>query len=331
MENIPNQTTKPLTSQVVKGPKALFWYLALFFTLGITAFSTGGLWFQFINKWFGTEINYGQAVRAFSQSAIKWEMASLIVSVPVFFIFTLLVRKALKNGSLAPDNKVRLWVTYIILFIVIAVSVGDLIATTFSLLNGDFTVRFLLKSLTILVIAIWMFVYYWLEIRSHSSLTDSKLPKIMGIITLAVVIVSFIGTFFIIESPVQARKNAFDRTRVNDLQNIKYAVDSYYQEFNKLPTTLDELIQSRGYLNIIDPETAKPYEYKSTGSDSYQLCAQFSNSNKGQVNDYYNYPNYNEFLHDAGHSCFDRKAVSADQPAKMLQKPSPQPQTIPAN
>lgn len=318
MPNEINQKISSTTVKIVKGPKALFWYLTLFFTLGISAFSTGGLWFQFINKWFGQAINYGQVIQSFNQSTLKWQMAALIVAVPVFFIISLLIRRALKQGSLSPDNKVRLWISYIILFIVVAVAVGDLIATTFSLLNGDFTVRFLLKSLTILIIAIWIFVYYWMEMRSETSLVNSPLPKIMGIVSLILIIASFIGTFFIIESPLTARQKAFDQTRVNSLSQIKYTIDDYYNEYKKLPASLQDLMASRGYIQINDPQTNAEYEYSITGPMTYQLCATFDSSNKGQTVDQYNYPPYSDFLHDAGHSCFSRRVNQLNNGVKSV-------------
>lgn len=304
MENL--QTANQPTEKIVKGPKALFWFLTLFFTLEITAFSTGGLWFQYINKFFPLEVSNGQITQAFSQTALKWQMSSLIVAVPVFFLISWLIRKALNNGTLLPGNKVRLWITYIILFIVLAITVGDLITTTFYGLNGDFTARFCLKSLTILIIASWIFTYYWLEIRADHSLIKSKLPKIFGIISIVVIIISFVGAFFVIESPKTARNKAYDSTRSQDLTNIKYAIDNYYSEYKKLPDNLSDLKENNAYLKLNDPESKTPYEYKITDETSYELCAEFEYSNKDTSNQE-SYLYGTEFSHDAGYNCFDRK------------------------
>lgn len=309
--------------KTVEGAKALFWYLTLFFTLGITAFSSGGLWFQFINKWFLQEVLYGQVVNPFSQTTLKMQLAALIVAVPVFFFASLTIRRALKKEELAAQNKVRLWITYIILFIAVAVATGDLITATFRLLNGDYTMRFLLKCLDILIIVAWVFSYYWLELKSQKTLNNSPLPKIMGIISLIVIIASFIGAFFIMESPIQAKKKAFDRTRVNSLQEIKYTIDDYYREYQKLPASLDELRMARGYIKINDPKSGQPFEYRITGLDSYRLCAEFDGNNKTEPDDYNYYPPYSEFLHDAGRDCFDRQVSQSDKEIKPLPAPVP--------
>lgn len=315
MENI--QNSQPTAEKIVKGPKALFWFLTLFFTLGNIALSTGGLWFQFINKLFPLEVSYGQVLQSFSQETLKWQMSSLIIAVPVFFFVSLLIRRALNAGTLLPGNKVRLWITYIILFIVLVVAVGDLITTTFTALNGDFTTRFFLKSLTILLISAWIFTYYWLEIRNDQSLTGTKLPKIFGAISAVLIVASFVGAFFIIESPAVSRNKAYDSTRTQDLTNIKYAIDNYYSEYKKLPASLDELKKNNAYLKLIDPETKKPYEYKISDEISYQLCTEFKYSNK-ETADQEKYFYGTEFSHDSGYNCFDRKIDSyliKDKPA----------------
>ena len=320
---MPNETiASPEAHELsaVKGPKALFWFLTQFFALGVTAFSSGGLWFQFINKWFPTEIIYGQAMQPFSQNVLKMQIASLLVAVPVFVILSVLIRRALVSGLLDVANKVRLWITYIILFATVAIAVGDLIRIVFSLLNGDFTARFLLKAAVVLMIVCWIFIYYWLEIRSVGALKGSRFPKIAMIVSLVVVIASFLGSFLIVESPMQARRNAFDNTRVNDLQQIKYATDDYYREYGKLPATLDALKTARAYIKIVDSKGGQPYDYAVKGKDKFELCADFETSNKIVSPDDAYKTEYMDFLHDVGHVCFARE-VSKDLGIEKMGQP----------
>lgn len=296
----------PSLDKSVHGPKALFWYLTLFFTLGITAFNTGGIWFQYINKLFPLEVSYGYVVGSFSQTALKFAIASILIATPLFFLVSFVVRKALKNGNLDPKNKVRTWITYIILFITIAIAIGDLITTVFRVLDGDFTARFLLKSFTILFIVSWIFVYYWLELKSVDSLVKSNLPKIIGIISVVIIIASFIGAFFLIDSPTQTRSKAYDQTKINDIQNIKYAIDSYYIENDKLPESLASLTQDQPFINIADPKTNEEYEYSVTSERSYEICAVFETSNKDQIGKRTNEP-FNVYAYDQGRNCFTEK------------------------
>lgn len=306
-----------LPPEAVSGPKALFWFLTLFFSLDIAAISLGGLWFQFVNKWYKIDISYGIVAGSFSQESIKMEIASIMIAAPVFFFVSWLVRRAFKNGSLAPDNRVRMWITYIILFLVVALAIGDLIRSLFAVLNGDFTMRFLLKALTILLIAGYIFVYYWFELKAKDALSASKMPKLMSLAAAIVILASVVPAFFLVEAPKLSRQKAFDRTRVENLSGIKYAVDSYYYEYKKLPSSLEELQVNRGYLEIVDKETGKQYEYRATGNDAFELCADFTISSKDLSDENYRYPPYSEFLHDAGHVCFNR-VVSAQPDAMKL-------------
>lgn len=304
MENQSNQTAE----KTVHGPKALFWFLTLFFGLGITAFSTGGLWFQFINKFFPQEVIGGMVQNSFNQSALKWADASLIVAAPLFFLFSWLVRKAFNNGNLEAKNKVRTWITYIILFLSIATAVGDLITTVFVVLNGDYTARFIFKSLSILTIVIIIFVYYWLELRSTTSLVNSKIPKAFAIASAVIIVISFVGSFFIVDSPMTARSKAYDQTRINNLQQIQAEINNYYQTHNNtLPAAMTDLQTLNVYLPVTDPKTQQPYEYVAKGKNDYQLCAVFETSNKNEIaaNQQYYPVGYPSYAHDASRTCFD--------------------------
>ena len=303
--------TAPAVDKTVKGPKALFWYLTLFFTLGITAFAIGGVWFQYINKWFPQEVAYGSVSVPFNQGSLKFSMASLLIAAPLFYLFGWLVRTALKKRTLDAGNKIRTWVTYIILFLTIAIALGDLVTTVFRLLDGDFTLRFLLKSATILFIVGWIFVYYGLELKSTSALTDSKLPKALAGVAGAIMLVSFVGAFFIVDSPLESRTRSYDNRRANDLTNIRYAVDGHYWEKSVLPASLEEIKNtSQPGLSVADPKTGAPYEYQVTGENTYQICATFETSNKNLPEG--NREIYASVAYDPGRNCYDYIAQEND-------------------
>ncbi|OGY44816.1 MAG: hypothetical protein A2729_02945 [Candidatus Buchananbacteria bacterium RIFCSPHIGHO2_01_FULL_39_14] len=319
MEQQLNQTFQTTADKTIKGPKSLFWYLTLFFTLGITAFQVGGLWFQFINKWLPKEVISGMVQPSFDQTALKFAVASIIVATPLYFTFSYLIRRALKNHNLDPKNKIRVWITYIILFLTVAIAVGDLINAIFHVLNGDYTLRFILKSLSILIIISWIFTYYWLELRSENSLTTSILPKQMAGITIAVIVVSFIGSFFVVDSPRLARSKAYDHTRAANLQEIEFSVQNYYYQNQKLPADLETLRLDNVTLAISDPSTDKPYEYRTIDDKNYELCAEFENSNLDVKNREFQ-PYYSEFAYQKGRNCFTKKVVL---PTDLQAKPLP--------
>jgi len=322
------QQARPVSStvEVVKGPKSLFWYLTWFFALGIVAFNTGNLWFQFINKWFPTEVASGYAQNPFSQSNLKFAIASLIVGVPIFFLFAYFIRRALKNGQLDHHSKIRTWISYVILFFTVATAVGDLITTVFKVLDGDFTPRFLLKALTILIITGWIFIYYGLELKSDDSLTNSKTPKIIGIVTVIVILASVAGAFFIIDSPLMARTKAYDQTRTNDLRNISYNVNDYYQNQGALPNSLQDLTNKT---SLVDPKTNAPYGYEKVDATSYKLCAVFETANPVTDQTIPVDPYDQSLIHGTGENCFNYK-INPAFPANGKPLIEPVPTAIPA-
>lgn len=305
MENIPSSSS----SRKVEGPKALFWYLSLFFTLGITAFALGGIWFQFINNIFPSEVFYSGVGKTFSQEALKAEIAAIMIAAPVFFLFSWMIRKAINENNLSPDNRIRTWITYIILFIVIAIAIGDLISFVLTLLNGDFTARFILKALTILVIVGWIFGYYFSEVKSENALKGSLLPKVIAIISAIVILASFIGAFFLVDSPKQTRLERYDLTRENDLQQIRYAIENYYTNKGSLPANLNEVQEYYGRISVVDPQSAQSYEYEAIDEDTYSLCAVFETSNKDNEDPYNYFPTkeqYPPIVHEAQRTCFEQ-------------------------
>lgn len=75
-------------------------------------------------------------------------------------------------------------------------------------------------------------------------------------------------------SPAKARERRFDERRVEDLTALGRAVDHHHSVSGRLPDTLTELAQW-SMLDLQDPSTAQPYEYRVLNEDTYHLCAAF--------------------------------------------------------
>lgn len=111
------------------------------------------------------------------------------------------------------------------------------------------------------------------------------LKDYIGILIVGIVIsiVTILG-FSIVGSPAEKRLVTLDTARLQDFSSIKSAVESYYAKKKVLPTDLKTIFQDRtlGYseLQITDPETKSPYEYKVTTVKTYKLCATFSTNSE---------------------------------------------------
>ena len=140
-----------------------FMYLLLFVCLYISAFNFGALLFNFINRWLPDLQNYGMA----DVSGIRMSVASLIVAFPLYLWLTSIMLGAIRKNSENKSSKIRKWLTYLTLFVAAGVIIGDLITLLYNLLGGELTLRFMLKVLTVLVIALLIFGYYLWDLRKE--------------------------------------------------------------------------------------------------------------------------------------------------------------------
>lgn len=105
-----------------------------------------------------------------ASSRIRWAMAVLIVTTPVFIWLTFRERAKLAADPALYRSAIRKWLIYLTLLASAAVLLGDLIAVVYAFLSGDFTVQFLLKALVVAVVAGFIFVYYLGDIRKGDAL-----------------------------------------------------------------------------------------------------------------------------------------------------------------
>ena len=292
-------------------PKILFWYLRLFFTMGFAASATATLWYQFINKFFPLEIGlyYGGGVdRPYNERAVIWAISALVVLSPTFYVFAAILRKAIARNEVELDRGVRQWTSYFFLFIVMAVMLGDMITAVRYVLNGDYTARFFLKVLTILVITGWMAAYVWFDLRSKDALATSTVPRRMGIASAAVIVISVAAAFTLIDSPALAREKAFDRQREYNMASLQYSVRNFHSRHARMPESLEELHED-GYVDrrvTQDPATGDVYAYRIVNEEEFELCATFATDNREDDDGLYRAtgPYGGAFMHGDEQTCF---------------------------
>lgn len=270
--------------------------VALYSTVGFLL----NLLFTVINK------AYPQINSYYSSSSISWPVAAIIVLFPVFII---LMRVLQKDYEAEPERKnygIHRWLTYLTLFISGGIVVGDLISVLYYFIDGqELTTGFLLKILTLLVIAGGIFVYYISDLRNKLNSTTRNIWRIVAVV---IVVGSIILGFSVLGSPRTQRLYKYDSEKVSNLQNMKGQIESYYLTNAKLPANLDELKTVAYYGAIVDTQTKKPYEYVKTGDLTYQLCAEFNKASAEQLDNSYAYPYYDAvWTHPAGRHCFDQK------------------------
>lgn len=289
-------------------PRDVFLHLLAMVTLYWSAISFITLCHQALNYLLPDVLDYGYLG---VPGAMRFAVSSLIIVFPIFMLVSWFLNKVYAKESQVRESKVRKWLIYLTLFVAALVIIGDLVYAINTFLNGEITIRFMLKALSIIVVAGVIFGYYLDDVRRAA---PSIHGKYFAWVSCVAVLVAVIGSFFIIGSPMSAGAAKVDQQRVSDLQSIQWQVVNYWQQKGQLPPTLGDLYDSiRGYVAPTDPETKQPYEYniKDAANLQFELCANF-NLNSGAnspksvpVPTMYGDMSQN-FDHPAGHHCFAR-------------------------
>lgn len=249
--------------------------------------------------------------------SISFQVATLIVAFPLFLFLSWLLQKNYVAEPELKEASLRKWLSYITLFIAGAVVAGDLVTVIYMFLDGqELTAGFLLKVLTLLVIASGVFMYYWREIRNVISPSERNIWRVGAVV---LVVASIILGFMVIGSPASQRERRYDNQRTSDLQSIQWQIVNYWQQKEAIPETLSELEDPiSGFRAPVDPKTGSVYEYAKTGNLSFELCATFAHAtlatSLGQDQDSIApmpirepYMRIGEnWQHEAGRTCFER-------------------------
>jgi len=241
----------------------------------------------------------------FGSTSIAWPVAVLIIFFPIFIALQWVMAKEYSSN---PENKstgIHKWLTYLTLFIAGLVLAGDLITVLYYFIDGqELTTGFLLKVLSILVVTGCLFVYYISDIKGR--LTPQS-RMIWRVVASVIVLGSIVWGFAVLGSPATQRLYKYDTAKVNDLSQLRGAIENHYYTNEVLPETIDSL-DSSYYVAKLDSQTQKPYEYRKVSNLEYELCADFNLSSKGTGNQVPEYMYMNEnWDHEIGRTCFTQK------------------------
>ena len=144
---------------VAESARDAFLYLLSFGTLSVWAWNLGSLFFTLIDIWYRDPVFTPQLFVG-RNVAISGNMAALVVSFPIYMVTMRILLSDLAQKPEKLESGVRKWLTYIAMLISASVVIGDLIAVVDYFLRGEITTTFLLKVLTVFVIAGGVFLYY---------------------------------------------------------------------------------------------------------------------------------------------------------------------------
>ncbi len=289
--------------------KFAFFYLLSLVGLIFVSISVGTIIFEIINKFIDDPAGYYGG--AFNDQAVKFAISAIFVAGPIFYVVTSFIYKSLYKGELDKDSGVRRWLTYFILFVSSVVMIGWLIGVINNFLNGEITLKFVLKALTSLMIASGIFSFYLYDIRREDiHQKKDKVIKVFFYVSLVIVSSVFIASFFMIDSPKKANEKKIDRRIINNFRQVDTCVEEYHRNNDKLPENMASIKQECNYIlddELKDPETGDMFEYKIVGDGEYELCAEFRTSNIEEGSDHPYSFDRKEDLHASGWQCLKRE------------------------
>ena len=289
---------------------SLFWSIVAFIFLI----------FEYINYAFPNPLSYYPSDPY--QSSIPYDMASIIVLFPIYLAIAWIIRRDINSDATRADIWVRRWAIIFTLFAAGVTIAVDLIVLLTTFLSGEaVTAAFFLKVLVVLLVAAGIFMHFIADFWGYwGQFPSRRYSVVIGAAVLAFTAV--VSGFFIVGTPQQARLYRFDDQKVQDLQNIQRQVVSYYQQKQKLPTTLAELQDPLAYGQLpLDSQSGKSYDFKATDNLIFSVCADFNKASRaGMMSDRGNAPSMpapypmgsvgikgqENWQHSAGHVCFSR-------------------------
>lgn len=293
----------------VGGAREAFLHLLSFAALYTLVISMITLFFQYINRAFPDS-----AERIWSETAdfsgIRMSMAAVIVSFPLLLWMSKLIHRDIASHPQKAWSGIRRWLTYITLFVAAASLMTNVITLVFSLLEGEWSIRFLLKVGVVFLFAGTTFMYYFLMLKSSVDKMKTLSRKFL-VMTSGVIAFAVIWGIFIVGSPSTGRDYKFDEDRLQDLRDVQSEIfaiiyndrvpkDPLVKEapVKPLPATLEEVLEMALYKrpDIHDPETGVMYDYSILKKDSFKLCATFTHPYSEKYNIFWNHPE--------GYHCF---------------------------
>lgn len=291
--------------------KFAFYYMLSLVALAFMSLGTGMVIFQVINKYVVDQLREFQA--RFNPDTLKYAISMLVVATPIFYLVMRQIFKNLFIGQLDKEAGVRRWLVYFILLVSAVIVLGTLVNILNNFLNGELTLKFILKALTVGGIAAVVFSFYLYDIRRvEVSNSHDNVITIYFYSSLAILIVVFILSLFIMESPTTTRNRKLDNVIISSFDQIASTIDSYYSGKGVLPVSLDEMRKEYNYLSddvFVDSATGVKFDYRIKSQDEYELCATFRLTSEANDPD----PLGKYFLnqrwpHTVGYQCLSQKA-----------------------
>lgn len=253
----------------------------------------------------------------------------MAVAYPLYLLVT---RVLMRESAANPDrlqSGVRKWLTYLALLLTAGTVLCDLIGLTGYFLLGELSIRYVLKSLIVLLICGGIFVFYMNSLPGGGKgwrLFGARPQRWLSFAATASVLGAFVAGLLVAGMPAEQRRLQADSRRVEDLRQIARQINEWRNQSavdanaasgsedatvakRGLPENLELLRDESRVARISDPETGIGYQYDVLTTDTYRLCASFAMATPSEGYDsrgrrFYSAQDGPFWKHPAGPHCF---------------------------
>lgn len=302
--------------------KYAFYYLLSLAALIFMAISVGMIAFSIIDRTIPDILAYSNYYSI--DGRLKFAISALLISGPIFYWMSYLINRGLRKSELEKESGIRRWLTYFIILVSSLIILGAFVSLINSFLSGELTTRFILKAVSVMLIAGAAFSFYLYDIKRANPEQPDKVVKGFLFITLILALAAFVSAWFFVESPQEARARRLDEMILNNISSLENAVNSYYSHNGTLPENIDALTaDSRLYYldanSLLDPETKEPIVYNRLSEKEFEFCANFRTDNRNNQDKSGYQPINQNRDHSQGYQCLSgvlwetMKATPADK------------------
>lgn len=238
----------------------VFIYLGIGISLVVSVYNLLQILFTAIDRKF-VDVLSSSYVDIYN-SDVRMAVALLVVMYPLYVFLSWYVAKDIAKFLYKRDLTIRKIMIYITIFVTVCSLIGTLVSIIYTYLGGELSVRFAYKAVSVFVVSLGVFGYYFYSVRRDYSI-KTFIPVISTVVATVVVIASLVWSISIVGTPSEMRAKRLDSTRLSDISSLQQQVLSRFQSTDKLPTTLNELNDAfQGYAVPVDPVTKEVYGYK---------------------------------------------------------------------
>ncbi len=238
----------------------VFIYLGIGISLVVSVYNLLQILFTAIDRKFVDVLNYSYV--DIYNSDVRMAVALLVVMYPLYVLLSWYVAKDIAKFLYKKDLTIRKVMIYATIFVTICSLIGTLVSIIYTYLGGELSVRFAYKALSVFVVSLGVFGYYFYSVKRNYAV-KSNVPLATTILATVVVVASLVWSISIVGTPSQMRAKRLDSTRLSDISSLQQQILSRFQSTDKLPVTLNELNDAfQGYAVPVDPVTKEVYGYK---------------------------------------------------------------------